>query len=73
MVKYLQILISIPHKGLFLTHVKQKHPEKPVYPTIRQIQELGLEPQNKIWEVEVCYRSIQNFLLFNTHHLFVKT
>ena len=31
-------------------HVERNHPSKPVYPTIRQIQELGLKPQDKIWE-----------------------
>ncbi|MGI0034125.1 MAG: hypothetical protein ACRD97_12770, partial [Nitrososphaeraceae archaeon] len=31
-------------------HVEQKDPSKPVYPTIRQIQEYGLKPQDKIWE-----------------------
>jgi len=31
-------------------HVKQKHPSKPVYSTISQIQKYSLKPQNKIWE-----------------------
>jgi hypothetical protein len=31
-------------------HVEDNHPSMPVYPTLRQIQELGLRPQNKIWE-----------------------
>jgi hypothetical protein len=31
-------------------HFEDNHPSKPAYPTIRQIQELGLKPQNKIWE-----------------------
>jgi len=31
-------------------HVEDSHKGKPVYPTIRQIKELELKPQNKIWE-----------------------
>jgi len=34
----------------YQTHVKQRHPSKPVYPTIRQIREYDLEPQDKNWE-----------------------
>lgn len=32
-------------------HVVHNHHSKPVYPTIRYIQELCLKPQNKIWKV----------------------
>jgi len=31
-------------------HVKQSHPDKPVYPNKKQIKELGLVEQNKMWE-----------------------
>lgn len=34
----------------YQNHVKQNHKGKPLYPTLKQIQELGLEGQNKIWE-----------------------
>jgi len=32
--------------AVYQRHVDDNHPSKPVYPTIRQIQELGLRPQN---------------------------
>ena len=31
-------------------HVEHNHPSNPVYPSIRQNQELLLEPQDKIWD-----------------------
>jgi hypothetical protein len=31
-------------------HIEQNHKGLPVYPTLKQIQELGLKRQNKVWE-----------------------
>jgi hypothetical protein len=36
--------------AVYQRHVEVNHPSMPVYPTLRQIRELYLEPQNKIWE-----------------------
>jgi hypothetical protein len=34
----------------YQNHVIENHPEKPFYPSLKQIQKLGLKPQNKVWE-----------------------
>jgi hypothetical protein len=35
---------------VYQRHVEDNHKSKPVYPTKKEIQELHLKPQNKIWE-----------------------
>jgi hypothetical protein len=34
----------------YQNHVEQNHPSKSPYPTLKQIQELGLQKQGKVWE-----------------------
>jgi hypothetical protein len=34
----------------YQNHVIENHADKPVYPSLKQIQKLGLKPQNKVWE-----------------------
>ena len=34
----------------YQNHVEQNHPSKSPYPTRKQIKELQLKPQNKVWE-----------------------
>ena len=34
----------------YQNHVHQNHPEKPVYPSLKEIKELGLRSQGRAWE-----------------------